>query len=69
MPYDDPKDLVRRSYDQISRAYRGDSVGLGAWAGVAAAAPRALPAPFLPCLELLFHAYIVRASGARSSQT
>jgi SAM-dependent methyltransferase len=25
-PYDDPKDLVRRSYDRISRAYRGDSV-------------------------------------------
>src|SRR5688572_14203740 len=24
---DDPKDLVRRGYDQISRAYRGDSVG------------------------------------------
>jgi SAM-dependent methyltransferase len=24
---DDPKDLVRRSYDRISHAYRGDSVG------------------------------------------
>lgn len=35
MPYGDPKDLVRRSYDQISRAYRGDSVsrerGYFAW--------------------------------------
>jgi len=28
MPDGDPKDLVRRSYDQISRAYRGDSVRL-----------------------------------------
>ena len=27
MSHDDPKDLVRRSYDQISCAYRGDSVG------------------------------------------
>ena len=27
MSHGDPKDLVRRSYDRISRAYRGDSVG------------------------------------------
>ena len=35
IPYGDPKDLVRRSYDRISRAYRGDSVsrerGYFAW--------------------------------------
>ena len=26
IPQGDPKDLVRRSYDRISHAYRGDSV-------------------------------------------
>ena len=34
-PYGDPKDLVRRSYDRIPHAYRGDSVsperGYFAW--------------------------------------
>ena len=45
MSHGDPKDLVRRSYDQISRAYRGDSVGRerGYFAWLAALKPLLQP--------------------------
>jgi SAM-dependent methyltransferase len=45
MSHGDPKDVVRRSYDQISRAYRGDSVGRerGYFAWLAALKPLLQP--------------------------